>query len=126
MKKPLVLVADDEPMIGFDLEMTLSEAGFTVALAFSSEEAQRWLDDNRPDVAVLDVRLKDGECIPLVEILIALGVPFVVHTGSLEEDLDKAFERGKFISKPADPETIVDIVRSLINPDAESRSVRSG
>jgi DNA-binding response OmpR family regulator len=123
MKKPLVLVAEDEPMIGFDLEMILCEAGFTVALAASGEEAQRWLADERPDVAILDVRLKDGECTSLVETLTALVVPFVVHTGSVEVEIDKAFEGGKFISNPADPEVIVDMVRSLT--DAESPSVQS-
>jgi DNA-binding NtrC family response regulator len=117
MKKPMVLVADDEPQITLDLEVTLCEAGFAVALAASCEEAHRWLAEERPDVAVLDVRLKDGESVSLAERLVLFGVPFVVHTGVCPAECDLAFAYGNFIAKPADPQEIVALLRSMLPAD---------
>ncbi|QIA21502.1 response regulator [Mesorhizobium sp. AA22] len=114
MKKPVVLVADDEPLITINLEVVLCEAGFTVVLAASCEEAQAWLSDERPDMAVLEVRLKDRECVSLAERLVLLGVPFVVHSGVLPADCDVAFAYGKFIAKPGDPQEIVDLIKSMV------------
>ncbi|MCF6099837.1 response regulator [Mesorhizobium muleiense] len=112
-KKAVVLVAEDEPLIAFDLQLALCDAGFTVVLAASCEEAQRWLADERPGVAVLDVRLTDGECVAVAKTLVLLGVPFVVHTGVNPEECDLVFASGKFIAKAVDPQEIVGLVRSM-------------
>jgi DNA-binding NtrC family response regulator len=117
VKRPVVLVADDEPQITLDLEVTLCEAGFTVALAATCEEAHRWLAEDRPDMAVLDVRLKDEECVSLAERLVLMGLPFAVHSGVPPAECDVAFAYGKFIAKPADPQEIVALVRSMIAAD---------
>jgi ActR/RegA family two-component response regulator len=61
---PLILVVEDEVLISLDLETGLRDAGFTVAAARSCVEATEFLNANRPDAAIVDVQLTDGECIP--------------------------------------------------------------
>ncbi|UVK46696.1 hypothetical protein BPNPMPFG_002394 [Mesorhizobium sp. AR07] len=63
MKIPVVLVLDEELLIAMDLEVALSDAGYLVALATSCGEAERWLADQRPDAAVLEITSKDGHCV---------------------------------------------------------------
>lgn len=83
MARSLVLVLEDEVLISMDLEATLIDAGFAVALARSCAEAADFLDDHRPDVAIRDVRLSDGDCTVTAKALVSLGMPFILHTGAL-------------------------------------------
>jgi DNA-binding response OmpR family regulator len=110
-----VLVLDDEALITLDLEVALCESGFTVAVAASCDEATRFLQDQTPDAAILDVRLREGECVGVAETLVARDVPFVVLTGTHEVDLHGAFRAGKLVPKPADAHGIVALVRSMVS-----------
>jgi DNA-binding response OmpR family regulator len=114
MKTPLVLVLEDEALIGIDLELSLTDAGFTVVLAASCAEADRVLADQRPDAAVLDVQLRDGDCVAVAKTLVAQGVPFIVHSASHIPDQDIVFRSGTIVRKPTDTPTIVQVVRSML------------
>ena len=55
-----VLVVDDEPMIGKFIETTLTERHFeSVRLAFDTEAALQALEEQRPDVVLLDINLQE-------------------------------------------------------------------
>jgi DNA-binding response OmpR family regulator len=78
---PLVLLAEDEAIIAIDLEDALIEAGFAVAGPFSTcAQAEAWLQQGKPDAAILDHELKDGPCDSLISHLSVRGVPIVVFT----------------------------------------------
>ncbi|MGQ9577272.1 MAG: sigma-54-dependent transcriptional regulator [Candidatus Aminicenantales bacterium] len=55
----LVLVIDDDPLIGRTLTSHLSQRGFEVSWCDSGEEAFRVLEKTSPDFILLDVRLPD-------------------------------------------------------------------
>lgn len=55
----LVLVIDDDPLIGRTLTSHLSQKGFEVSWCDSGEEAFRILEKTSPDFILLDVRLPD-------------------------------------------------------------------
>jgi CheY-like chemotaxis protein len=114
MAASLILVLEDEVLIGIDLEAMLVDAGFSVVLARSCNEAAEFLADNRPDAAVLDVLLTDGECTEAAKKLVAQGVPFVVHSALLGVDSDPVFQRGTFINKPAGTPDIVDVLKRIL------------
>ena len=114
MDKPLVLVADDEALIGWELESALSEAGFSVALASSCSEAERFLAAHTPAAAVLDVRLSDGESVEAARTLVGRDVPFVIYSGLSLEESEEAFSLGVTVMKPAEPEQLVRLIRELI------------
>jgi len=113
MEKPLVLVVDDEALIALDLECALAEADFTVALATSCSEANRFLKDHMPAAAVLDVRLPDGECREAAKTLADHGVPFVVYTGLGADNIHEAFSHGLTVLKPTEPAEVVRLLRAI-------------
>ena len=84
-----VLVCEDEFVVALDLKLLIEEFGFQVMGPFAKRaDALEKLDQNLPDVALLDVRLKDGEVFPLADKLVDLGVPIVFHSGHIfEEDV---------------------------------------
>ncbi|MEQ9631505.1 MAG: response regulator, partial [Roseovarius sp.] len=84
-----MLVCEDEFVVALDLKLLIEEFGFEVMGPFAKRsDALEILDKGLPDVALLDVRLKDGEVFPLADKLVDLGVPIVFHSGHIfEEDV---------------------------------------
>jgi DNA-binding response OmpR family regulator len=113
MRKPLVLIIEDEAFIVADLEASLVRAGFTVAAAPSCSRTQKILELVEPDVAILDVVLRDCESAEIARTLLARRIPFVVHTGVDERDLPEPFKVGAFVSKPADISKLVELASAM-------------
>jgi DNA-binding response OmpR family regulator len=125
-----VLILEEEALIALDVEYYLIRSGFVVAAALQScGEAVEWLAENHPDVAIIDVQLRDGSCGRLAQMLIDLSIPFVVHSSSCRrsEIFDEALVQGLWICKPCDPEELVGAVASLLKAHApHAWSVRRG
>lgn len=111
----VILVIEDEAIIALDLDMSLCDAGFTVLLASSCAEAEGLLADHRPDLVILDVHLRDGDCDYIARALTKDGVPFIVHSGSRGSDLDGVFRSGTLVEKPSDTDALVELVRSMVD-----------
>jgi CheY-like chemotaxis protein len=78
-----VLVVEDNSIVGLDLQLTLEDFGYRVlGPARSNEHVLTMLAHERPDAAVVDLRLTDGLATPVTEALSARGVPFMLLTGS--------------------------------------------
>src|SRR5689334_8220047 len=76
-----VLVAEDEFVVALDLEVGLRELGCeVVGPAASVAQALALVARERPDAALLDVALLDGNAAPAAEALRSAGVPFVLLT----------------------------------------------
>jgi PAS domain S-box-containing protein len=59
MGKPSILVAEDEGVVAQDVEETLTDLGYTVsAVVFSGEEAIEKAGEIRPDLILMDIKLK--------------------------------------------------------------------
>ncbi|MGR3315965.1 MAG: response regulator [Roseovarius indicus] len=97
-----VLVCEDEFVVALDLKLLIEEFGFQVMGPFAKRaDALEKLDQNLPDVALLDVRLKDGEVFPLADKLVDLGVPIVFHSGHIfEEDVRNRYPGAETCQKP--------------------------
>ena len=54
---PLVLVVEDETILGESISVYMERHGLATALARSGEEALKLVEESGPDVAVMDVRL---------------------------------------------------------------------
>jgi DNA-binding response OmpR family regulator len=79
---PQVLVAEDQGAIGIALEDALADEGYTVAGPFASRSsACAWLEVNTPDLALLDLLLRDGPCVELARTLRRRDVPVVFFSG---------------------------------------------
>lgn len=54
-KTPLILVADDEPIVAHTLVQILQEEGFEAISVSDGAAAVRWAREARPDVVICDV-----------------------------------------------------------------------
>src|SRR5690349_21312916 len=82
-----VLVADDDRGLLRLIEKALRREGLAPATVSSGAEALSWLQANRPDLLLLDLKLQDMEGAELVTRLSALNrcPPFIIITGQGDE-----------------------------------------
>jgi CheY-like chemotaxis protein len=108
-----VLVLEDEPFISLDMEEMLRELGATSVTTFDTRtDALKWLEGNRPDLAVVDPRLNDGVCADVAEYLVGANVPFMVYSGADVEE--SVFQKGGWLDKPTMPETLQEALEKLL------------
>ena len=102
-----VLLVEDEFLILLDLEYVLTSAGASVTTATSLAEAMAAADGSY-DVAVLDVRLPDGEVYPAARLLVDRDVPVVFHSGHAHNDnIAETFPTAVALEKPALERTLI-------------------
>jgi len=96
-----VLVVEDEVMIRMLLEGMLTDLGHTVAAeAGGLDEALALAKQGDFDIALLDVNLDGKPITPVVEVLIARGVPFVFASGYGQEGVPKPYRGSVVLQKP--------------------------
>jgi len=118
--KPIVLVVDDSPDSLGMINTALNNAGYTVLVSLSAQQALSISEQIKPDVVLMDaiMPLVDGfECcvrmrriLPLTPIIFMTGLTEVEHTV-------KAFECGgnDYITKPVKPEDLLSRITAHIN-----------
>jgi len=57
-----VLIVEDDAIVAFQIELSLEDAGFTVSgVAATAKAALALFEERRPEFAILDVRLAEGD-----------------------------------------------------------------
>jgi DNA-binding NtrC family response regulator len=108
-----VLVVEDEMMIRMLLEGMLTELGHTMAgEAGSVEEAVILAKDADFDVALLDVNLNGKPINPVVEVLIARGLPFVFASGYGQHGVPEAYRSSPTLQKPFQAEALAEALEA--------------
>ncbi|TCL66394.1 response regulator [Rhizobium sp. BK251] len=111
-----VLVVEDEPFVAMELKAALATGGFDVLGPVGSvADALGILEDERPDAAVLDVRLGSERVTPVAVALKALGVPFVLASASSASELaaDDALADVQNLGKPTNLKQLIDVIAAL-------------
>lgn len=115
----IVLLVEDEPLVGMDVTDTLTGAGAVVIGPVRNTLAAMAAIDRahasrRITGAVLDVDLGGHSCDEIAARLSGLEVPFILHTGNWPEirELVASF-KVPVVVKPSLPE---DIVTTLVGP----------
>ena len=113
---PLVLVLEDEALIGLNFRDDLQDAGYRVEGPFTTcAAALSWLETATPDTAVLDAALKDGPCRAIAQELTRRKVPFLIYSGYHEDRLLLAeFPHVTWIEKPAPCSVLVEACQQLL------------
>ncbi|MBN8815024.1 MAG: response regulator [Sphingomonas sp.] len=110
-----LLICEDEPLIAFDNEHTLTEEGFeVVATVDRVSDALAVLNANADVHLILaDVALADGSGIDLARHAHARGVAVIFCTGDCPAD-GKAFARG-CLAKPYSPADLIGAIAAVDN-----------
>lgn len=118
MKSPIkILVVEDEMIIAAKISLRLTKLGYEViGIVPRSEEALLHIEQNEPDIVLLDINLKgDLDGIGLAENILKNEYPCVIIYLTANND-EATFNRAKttrpfaFLSKPLNP---VDLERTL-------------
>jgi len=120
-----LILADDHPVFAAGLRAVFdAEADLTVAaVAATGEEAVAAATEHRPDVAVLDLTMPDGDGLWATAQLRAAGLPTRVLILTMSDDDESVFaalRAGAFgyTVKGAGPDEIVAAVRAVAHGDA--------
>jgi DNA-binding response OmpR family regulator len=110
---PRALIVDDDAALRLLCRVNLELGGFTVREARSVAAAESALESERPDVVLLDLHLGGEDALALLDQLRAARLV----TGSADPDLYKD-RADAVVSKPFDPQELVEIARRLARVDA--------
>lgn len=109
-----VLVLEDDFYIADDASNTLSEAGAEVLGPYASDaQAIAAIEVRRPDCAVLDLNLGDGQTFVVARALRALGTPMVFATGYNQEMVPADLAGAVHLPKPfSDKQLLAAVLRA--------------
>jgi excisionase family DNA binding protein len=116
---PLVLVVDDDPQVREVVRVNLELEGYAVREAANAEDGLAALEEEAPDVILLDVLMPqvDGwEMLRRVQERHGVGsIPVVMFSGQLDAGREAA-ERGAqgFIGKPFDLRALIEQTKQIV------------
>lgn len=125
MKRPHVVIVDDEARFRDTMAKILEHKGFVVSLIESGEQALEFLETGNPDVVLLDVRmsgLNGEEALPRI-LAMKPKIRIIVLTGHGEEaSARKAFAAGAFdyLCKPCDVDVLVARIHDAVRFGSEN------
>jgi DNA-binding NarL/FixJ family response regulator len=116
-----VLVVEDDHIVSMDIEHTLTEAGFVVVgIAASAAQALALAHAERPDLALMDIRLlgqRDG-IDAAMDIFKETGIRCIfatAHCDAATRDRAQAAQPLGWLSKPYAPGALVQTVRDALS-----------
>ena len=128
MPRTRILIVDDEAAIRFGIRDFLESHGYRVDEAESCQGAEEAFRSARPDIALVDYLLPDGNALDLLPRLRGLdaSVPLVVLTahGSIELAVRAVKEGAEhFLTKPVELSSLLVILERLLDT-LRTRQVR--
>ncbi|WP_187260997.1 response regulator transcription factor [Pontibacter beigongshangensis] len=122
-----VLIVDDEPGILMPLEFLMRKSGYQVYIARNGTEAKESIDQELPQVVVLDLMMPDVDGYEVCRYLrrktgMGQAKVIVISAKTKEEDIRKAYEAGAdaYMPKPFSTRVLVEKVKQLVDHEAES------
>jgi two-component system chemotaxis response regulator CheY len=118
---PTVLVVDDDPGVRQVVRLSLELEGYAVKEAAGAEEGLAAVEDEAPDLILLDVMMPhvDGwEMLRRIQERHGAGsIPIVMFSGKVDaQTAAQATARGAqgFVGKPFDPQQLVDQAKQIV------------
>ncbi|WP_395708178.1 response regulator [Reyranella sp.] len=113
---PPILIVEDEPYIALDLAMAVEDAaGRVVGPVGSATEALALLARGEVAGAILDVNLRDGDVVPVLDVLLERGIPLAIQTGAgLPSDFRQRYPALTVHTKPTSPASLIEEIAALI------------
>jgi excisionase family DNA binding protein len=116
---PLVLVVDDDPRLRQYVRVNLESEGYTVREAEGGEQALAAIEDQKPDLVLLDVVMPGIDGWQMLQRMQERhgSIPVIMFSGKVEpESPDQAARRGAqdFVGKPFDPQELINRAKTLV------------
>ena len=119
---PLILVADDQAGQRVVLDMLLSLDGYNVVLKENGRETLEFLQDNTPNLIILDIAMPELDgievCNRVKHIRRFKNVPIIILTGLKDEQTlteAKLARADKVIQKPLEGKDFREVVKDLLH-----------
>jgi two-component system LytT family response regulator len=127
MRQWKVLIVDDEPLARRRLQLALGEVGGPYVLvgeASGRASALQLIERERPDILLLDIRMRDGSGFDVLDALSADHVPAVIFVTAFDEFATRAFDvdATDYLLKPVEFERL----RLALDRAVEKLGSRSG
>jgi len=106
LRGAVVLILEDEPIIGLALEDILVAEGASVLHTSWIEEARDLLIEKTVDTAILDVNVHGTLSYPVADLLAEQQIPFIFATGYGDRAHPSRFAAVPTIAKPYSAEDI--------------------
>ena len=106
-----LLLVEDEPLVAFDNEHTLGDAGFTIVATVPGVKAALAVLPDSIDLVVTDVRLADGSGVDVARAAGAAGIPVLFVTGECPAEAREL--AAGCLAKPYQPRDLVGAIRAI-------------
>lgn len=123
-----VLIADDDPDIVEAMKTVLEASGFDVLTAPNGQECLRKLRESKPDVLILDVmmttetegfhvayEIRNDPQLRHIPVLMLTAIEQKTGMSFSPEEDEDYLPVEDFVSKPVEPEELVERVRALVD-----------
>jgi excisionase family DNA binding protein len=116
---PLVLVVDDDARLREYMRVNLEIEGYAVREADSAEKALEAIEDQAPDLVLLDVVMPGVDGWQMLQKLQERhgSIPVIMFSGQVDErSAGEAEQRGArgFVGKPFDPQELLSRAKALV------------
>jgi len=119
--KRTILVVDDSPDLVEILRITLESKGFNVRCAYSGKDLFASLEEQKPDLILLDIMMPQMDGLELLTRLKensdTASIPVILLTAKVQhEDLLRGYEMGAdyYITKPFTPTQVLDAINLVL------------
>lgn len=123
-EKPPILVVAEDPHVLSTMRRTLSRADFTPLAVFDADELESLVDDQKPEIAVIDLAVPGHKGFELLEWLVTEHRTSVIGIIDPDDETSAilAFDKGAegYIVKPFSPTELVARIRALIRRKSNS------
>lgn len=125
------IVVDDEAVIRYSMKKFLEEDGFIVLTASKGMEALKKIEEEKPELVILDVKLPDSNGLSLLSTIKDLNPETVVIIITGHADIKSAVEAMKmgaldYLEKPIDFDSLRNTLFRIKSQEAEIASITSG
>lgn len=111
-----ILVVERDMIVGLSLAEDLLDLGFRVSGPFiSAEDALALMPVDPPDLAIVDVSLRDGSGTLTARALAERAIPFVLFSArDSRETREGEFAATPWVDKPASTERLLEVLNASI------------
>jgi excisionase family DNA binding protein len=115
---PLVLVVDDDEQLRELVRINLELEGYAVREAGGAEEALSAIEDQAPELVLLDVVMPGIDGWQMLQRMQERfgSIPVIMFSGQVEDGAPNAQQRGarSFVGKPFDPHQLIEQAKQLL------------